>query len=180
MKEIAKENIIKGSELEKLLGEALGEIRAMIDTNEYQVKNGEGLEKLCKTDYEIHFKNASWKTIKKLNKQIRWWSWRPNRHSANRLIHFLRTRILGVLKPKWGTSRYESSIPSIKIEPSLKEQLIQKKREVWKKLRDETEKARMDYVKEKGDFYKARLYEKSVQKPSILKKVFSNKELELV
>lgn len=154
MKELKKENIVTGSELEILIGEALGEIKALIDTNKYQVKNEQVLDELWKKDYKITLKNSSYKTIKKLNKQLRWWSIKPDRQSANRLIHFLRTRVLGKLQTKYYISSYKTEIPSIKIEASLKEQTIQKKRKEWLKLRDEADKALAAYKTEKGDFYK--------------------------
>lgn len=43
---------------------------------------------------------------------------------------------------------------NVRVLPSKKEQEIQRKRKVWKKLRDEAETALLDYKKEKGNFYK--------------------------
>lgn len=152
MKKIAKEEIVYNvKELSGLLAETLGEIKALIETNEF-VCDESKIEKLLRyQDYDNHIGRASQRTIKRLNRQIRFWSLKPNRHSANRLLHFLRT-ILGI-----------NFSGTIKIKPSVKEQLIQKKRIVWKKLRDEAEKALLDYKKEKGDFYKARLYERTLE-----------------
>jgi len=173
MKEIVKENIVTGSELVKLVGNTFGEIKAMIEKNGYQVSNQKALDVIMKGDLKSSLGNASYKTIKKVNRAIRWWSLRPNRHTANRFIHLLRTRVYGKLKTEYYQTRYESSMPSVKITLSIKEELIQKKRQVWKKLRDEAEKARLDYKKEKGDFYKS-------HKTSFIEKVFVKKEKELV
>lgn len=159
MKEISKRNIITGSKLEKLIEEALGEIKAMIDINKYQLKNEETWEKICKMNYKSGLSNASYTTIKRLNRQLRWWSLKPGRHSANRIIHFLRTRIFGefITGPYGDYSRWKSTIPSIKIGTSLKEQTIQKKREEWLKLRNEADKALTAYKNHKGNFYKKKL-----------------------
>lgn len=96
MKKIAKEEIVYNvKELSGLLAETLGEIKALIETNEF-VCDESKIEKLLRyQDYDNHIGRASQRTIKRLNRQIRFWSLKPNRHSANRLLHFLRT-ILGI------------------------------------------------------------------------------------
>jgi len=170
MKKIAKSEIVYNvNELSILTAEVLGEIKALIEKNEF-VYDSKRFEKYLKLDYKTHLNIASKRTLKRLNKQIRFWTLKSNRHSANRFLHFLRTRLTATRKDvkhgsdyySYTTTSWESVLEPVKIKPSVKEQLIQKKREVWKKLRDEAEKARLDYNKEKGDFYKARLYEKDL------------------
>ena len=142
--------------------EALGFIKGIVEKNDYVIEKEENFNNLFKYKYRDRLGNASLTTKKRLVHQIIKLEKRPNLHSANRFLHFLRKRILGELDKTYYTPCYTTKIPSIKIKPPVKEQLIQKKREVWKKLRDEAEKARLEYKKEKGDYYKARLYEKAI------------------
>ena len=43
-----------------------------------------------------------------------------------------------------------------KVKPSKKEQDIQSKRKAWVSFRDQAEKLRLEYMEEKGDFYKTK------------------------
>ncbi len=168
MKEIKKDQIVYNvNELSILTAEVLGEIKALIEKNEF-VYDPNRFEKYLKLDYTSYLNTASKRTLKRLNKQIRFWTLKSNRHSANRFLHFLKTRLTAKRTDEkkgdnyynWIETSWNPILEPVKIKPSIKEQLIQKKRIVWKKLRDEAEKARLDYNKEKGDFYKARLYER--------------------
>lgn len=160
-------------ELEAKIMETLGKIKAMIELNEYVVNNEEDFKALFgykssglfrRSSYASLLGNSSKRMLKKTNKMLRLFDRKPTRETANRFIHFLRTRVLAkkVVKKYSEYSSYtyttwESPYNSIKILPSLKEQEIQNKRKAWLKLRDEADQALKAYKEEKGDFYKKRL-----------------------
>lgn len=162
MKDIEKSKIVYGKELENLLGIALGEIKAMVQKNNYIIENPQNLDAYMKYNYGAVIGNSSKKMMKRLNKYIRFWSLKDNRESANRLLHFLKSKFTATRSEEkqggsyysWIITKWASNLETARIKPSIKEQTIQKKREVWKKLRNEADKALLDYKKEKGDFYK--------------------------
>jgi predicted transcriptional regulator len=86
--------------------------------------------------------NLSHNRSKKIAKQIFYIIAEPSIKKINRLMHL-------VYKTNETKSKY-------KITKSNKELEIQSKRRVWKELRDQAEKARLEYVEEKGDFYKTK------------------------
>lgn len=86
--------------------------------------------------------NLSHNRSKKIAKQIFYIIAEPSIKKINRLMHL-------VHKTNETKSKY-------KITKSNKELEIQSKRRVWKELRDQAEKARLEYVEEKGDFYKTK------------------------
>ena len=85
-------------------------------------------------------KNMCKSRRKKIAKRL----WKVEQKMSRRNINalFLVLRKLGIIEE------------NIKINVSHKEQLIQKKRKAWKKLRNEADIALKSYKKEKGNFYK--------------------------
>ena len=73
MKEIKKDQIVYNvNELSILTAEVLGEIKALIEKNEF-IYDPERFEKYLKLDYKSIFNISSKRMLKRLNKQIRFW-----------------------------------------------------------------------------------------------------------
>lgn len=165
MKELSKNIIYQGRELNELLKESLIEIKEMVEKNSYQISDPKILKDYLSYNYMDSILNSSKKIIKKTNRFIRLWSQKGSLENANRLLGFLKSRLTATKESKGVKEKYwtrleitwVSELKPLKILPSEKEKNIQDKRNEWKKLRDQAEIARINYVKEKGDFYKSKI-----------------------
>jgi len=155
MKNQEKDNIKYGNELVNLLGKTLGEIKAMVESDNLVWKDLAIIKDYYNYDYKSKLENSSKRTIKRLNRQLWYWKQNPNLASANRLFHFIKISISNKKRDNNGNWDYE--LKSLEILPSYKEQKIQKKRKIWKSLRDQADLALNDYKKEKGNFYKVKM-----------------------
>lgn len=140
---------ISNEQIENNLRHVFNCIEDWIDDNKWQVLvDGNSVD----TDYfefiDLHYdfdRNTSKNGRKQIAKKIaRVWS-KPSRRTINTLLFVLRKR--EVIKQ------------NVKINLSVKEQEIQNKRKIWKHLQAQSDKALLDYKKEKGDFYKKDLVE---------------------
>ncbi len=91
----------------------------------------------------ISIKNLSKNQLKKINKYLNGVNKKMTLKNVNSFLHLL----------------YKTFEPTkkVQIRKSEKEEKIQKKRKEWLKLRDEAEKALLEYKTEKGDYYKERM-----------------------
>lgn len=164
MKNLEKNTILYGKELESALAATMGSIRSMVESQNLVWNHQEALDPYYGFDYLTFIRNASKRSIKRLNRQLYRFNLKRNRSAANRLFHFIKAKmgpkewIPGKYeKGSWTYGQYKYELPTLKILPSLKEQKIQAKRKEWKRIRDAAEEARLSYVKEKGDFYKRKI-----------------------
>lgn len=168
MKNQEKDIIIYGKELRKLVKHTLGEIKEMVESSDLVWNNPGAIKEYYDYDYGCEINKATKRTIKRLNRQLWYWNQNPNRQSANRLFHFIKTVIgdknweSGYFKDRdYTPGKWNYELSKLKVLPSHKEQEIQRKRKVWKELRDQADLALKDYKEEKGDFYKKRIIENS-------------------
>ena len=85
-------------------------------------------------------KDISQNRAKKIAKRLYYVLTKPSMRNINNLLYTI--------------SKTNEKDGKFKIVKSKKELEIQSKRKVWKELRDLAEKARLEYIEEKGDFYK--------------------------
>ena len=85
-------------------------------------------------------KDISQNRAKKIAKRLYYVLTKPSMRNINNLLYTI--------------SKTNEKDGKFKIVKSKKELEIQSKRKVWKDLRDLAEKARKEYIEEKGDFYK--------------------------
>ena len=130
------------SQLEKNYNATIKSINEMVRDNNFILKVNGHEETQLNIHHYFDF-NLSLNQRKKIAKKLYYFKKKNSLRNVNSL--------LSVLK------RTGSITDSVRIEPSKKEQEIQRKRKVWLKLRNEAEVALKGYKEEKADFYKKRL-----------------------
>lgn len=152
------EYIYDSEQLHLEMKEFLLDVKKLIKNNDYHLSE-DSQKALYEYDgiiWESYFADKSKNIRKKFNKYLRKFKLKNNIYSANLLFHFIHTRILSKFYPfEW--IRFESPnwIDKIKINKSLKEQVIQQKRKTWVTARDKALETLKAYKHEKGDFYKS-------------------------
>jgi hypothetical protein len=159
-------------EFSQLATDAIKEIEKFIADNDLVLneKSKRGFDtfkRICRLGkWEIHFQNKSKNRKKKLNKYVGRFRKKKSIASANRLLWFLRNRILSkegteTVTSSWGGIYTKNVVTmpdfdAVKILPPLKEQLIQEKRKKWKEAQLIADQLLTEYKEEKGDYYKKR------------------------
>ena len=124
------------SELNKVINNTLDTIAKIVKENNYQV-TGEIKH------YNLDCKGLSKTQMKRLQRYCFWIDGKPTLRRINTFFGLL-TRYFGIER--------------VKVKVSLKEEKIQKARKEWLKAREESDRLLLIYKKEKGNFYKNKLY----------------------
>ena len=126
-------------ELKAKIKKTLDNIETWVRLMDYRMVNDIDIYK----NMNISIHNLSKNQLKKVNKYLNGVNKKMTLRNVNSLLHLL----------------YKTFEPTkkVQIKKSLKEEEIQRKRKEWLRLRDEAEKALLEYKTEKGDYYKERM-----------------------
>lgn len=126
-------------ELKAKINKIIEKIETWVQVMDYRIDGDINIYK----NAPISTKNLSKNQIKKVNKYLNSLEKKMTMRKVNSFLHlFYKT-----FEP----------IEKVQIRKSEKEEEIQRKRKEWLKLRDEAEKALLEYKNEKGDYYKERM-----------------------
>jgi len=126
-------------ELKEKINKTLDNIETWVRLMDYRTVGDMNIYKKM----NIHVGNLSKNQLKKVNKYLNRVNKKMTLRGVNSILHLL----------------YKTFEPTkkVQIRKSEKEEEIQRKRKEWLKLRDEAEKALLEYKNEKGDYYKERM-----------------------
>jgi hypothetical protein len=159
-------------EFAQLTYDVLKEIRTFIKENDLQLTEDsetslstlERIHRYVKYGYKNRFQNKSYNRKKKFNKYVRTFRKKQSIASANKVLWFLRNRILSYESEITATSRWGGiytkrevimpDFPAVKILPPKKHVAIQEKRKAWKEAQAIADKLLMEYKEEKKGYYK--------------------------
>lgn len=126
-------------ELKAKINKTLERIETWVRIMDYRIDGDINIYK----NIPISTHNLSKSQLKKVNRYLNRVNKKMTLRGVNSLLHIL----YKTFEP----------IEKVQIKKSEKEEEIQRKRKEWLKLRDEAEKALLEYKTEKGDYYKERM-----------------------
>lgn len=133
-----KETVYK-TVLDSYLEKASVKIKEYVTDKNYRIMYS-NIETTKVSFESLDDKDISQNRAKKIAKRLYYVLTKPSMRNINNLLYTI--------------SKTNEKDGKFKIVKSKKELEIQSKRKVWKELRDLAEKARLEYIEEKGDFYK--------------------------